>query len=60
MKFFDNDFERSFNRGFKAVVFLQIVFVILIVTVIIVALTHPQAIGEFAGKIVNGFNTTAK
>ena len=56
----NDNFERNFNRGFKAVVFLQIFFVVLIVVVIIAAITHPQAIGEFAGKIVNGFNSTAK
>ena len=60
MDFFNNDFEKSFNRGFKTIVFLQILFAIVIVVVIIALITNPQAVGEFFGKIVNGFNSTAK
>jgi hypothetical protein len=60
MGFLDNDFEKNFNRGFKAVVFLQILFVIVIVVAIIAVITNPQAVGEFFGKIVQGFNATAK
>jgi len=56
----EDRFERNFRRGFKAIVVLQILFVITIVVVIVAAITHPQAIGEFFGNIVSGFKAVAK
>lgn len=60
MRLLHDNFERNFDRGFKAIVFLQILFVVVIAVAVIAVIANPQGVGEFFGKIVNGFNATAK
>jgi hypothetical protein len=49
-------FENTKKMFQIATVVAVIVFVILLITV----LAHPEKVGEFMAKIVNGFNSTMK
>lgn len=42
------------------VITLIVITAVITVAVIITAITRPEVIGEFMGKIVNGFNSTIK
>jgi hypothetical protein len=49
-------FENTKKMFQIATVVAVIVFVVLLITV----LAHPEKVGEFMAKIVNGFNSTMK
>ncbi len=58
-----DNFERSFNKSRKVFnfifVFNMVIIVLVLIGVIILGynvLTNPEAVGEFFGKIVKGFN----
>jgi len=60
MNSFNRDFKRTerFVKGAMVVQFTIMVVVVIAVIVGIVALiNNPESVGEFFGKIVNGFNS---
>lgn len=58
---FDNgEVRSSFMTIRKIVISFIVIMAVIVVAVIITAITHPEVIGEFMGKIVNGFNSTIK
>jgi len=63
MRNFDN-FDRNFNRTgnfIKGAVIVQFIIVgaifIAVIIGVIALISNPESVGEFFGKIVNGFNS---
>jgi len=63
MKNFDLEYKQA-KRKIKILflinISITIIIFILIIVSIIFLIKHPETIGEFAGKIANGFNSIKK
>lgn len=58
--FDDGKVKSQFVIMRNIVITLIVITAVITVAVIITTITRPEVIGEFMGKIVNGFNSTIK